>query len=313
MKPIYILALVLAAVAGGLVVKFAQKTGQPVPAAVTQTQPQAQAPAPENAPAPSAAPAVTPEPEKPSALPPRRETAKQQARKTPKVEDIQPVARPQSPPPQPAPTQTATAAPAPAPANPEPAPVERSERIIPLPPPPPPPLRTATMPAGTLIPIRLIDGLASDRNKAGDTFTASLDAPLVIDGVTIAERGARAEGKVVSAEEAGRVRGLASLQVALTRIHTTDGQVLNVDTEGFSKQAQSSKGEDAKKVGVGAALGGLIGAIAGGGKGAAIGAATGAGAGGGVVLATRGEPARLPSETRISFRLTAPVTYTEKR
>jgi hypothetical protein len=304
MKPVYMLALVGAAIVGGLVVKFTQKPSQPAQAPVAQVQ-QAQAPVPETAPAPAAAPVVTPEPAKPSALPPRREAKV----RTPKG-NPEPVAAPPIEPMTPEPVRTANAAPSPAP---EPAPPQRAERVVPQTPPPPPPPRTVTIDAGTLIQTRLIDGVSTDRNKTGDTFMASLDKPLVIDGVTIAERGARAEGKVINAVESGRVRGLASLQVALTKIHTTDGQVINVDTDGFEKQAEPTKGEDAKKVGVGAALGGIIGAIAGGGKGAAIGAATGAGAGGGVALATRGEPARLPSETRISFRLRTPVTYTERR
>jgi len=61
------------------------------------------------------------------------------------------------------------------------------------------------------------------------------------------------------------------------------------------------------------AIGAAIGAIAGGGKGAAIGAGVGAAAGVGGAMATRGKPATLPTETRINFRLSAPVTVTEKR
>jgi hypothetical protein len=70
---------------------------------------------------------------------------------------------------------------------------------------------------------------------------------------------------------------------------------------------------DAAKVGGAAAVGAVIGGIAGGGKGAAIGAGVGGGAGAGDVLLTRGKPATLPSETRLSFRLRTPVTITEKR
>jgi hypothetical protein len=55
-----------------------------------------------------------------------------------------------------------------------------------------------------------------------------------------------------------------------------------------------------------------VGAIAGGGKGAAIGAGIGGAAGTGTVVATRGKPAVLASETRLSFRLQEPVTVVEK-
>jgi hypothetical protein len=63
-------------------------------------------------------------------------------------------------------------------------------------------------------------------------------------------------------------------------------------------------------VGIGAGVGAAIGAIAGGGKGAAIGAGAGGAAGTGTVLATRGDPAVLPSESLITFKLQAPVTVT---
>jgi hypothetical protein len=170
-----------------------------------------------------------------------------------------------------------------------------------------------TLNAGTLIPVRLVDGLASDRNQPGDTFTATLDRDLVVDGLVIADRGARVEGRVTAVQIPGRTRGVAALGVELTRIHTSDGQTVTVETESFERRADTSHQEDAMKVGGGAIIGAIIGGIAGGGKGAAIGAGVGGGAGAGDVLLTRGKPARLPSETRINFRLRTAVTLTEKR
>ena len=146
----------------------------------------------------------------------------------------------------------------------------------------------------------------------GDTFTASLYRELVVDGFVIAERGARVEGRVVAAERDGKVKGVSSLSVELTRIHTTDGQDVAIQTDSFERRWDPNQRTDVEKVGGGAALGAIIGAIAGGGKGAAIGAGVGGGAGAGDVLLTR-KPATLPSETRITFRLRAPVTLTEKR
>jgi hypothetical protein len=164
-----------------------------------------------------------------------------------------------------------------------------------------------------MIPIRLVDGLTSERNSAGDTFNATLDAPLVIDHLAIAERGARVEGKVVDSAKAGKVSGVATLAIVLTRITTSDGQHVRIETQTFTKNGQGSRREDAAKVGAGAGIGAIIGAIAGGGKGAAIGAGVGGAAGAGDVLLTRGKPAELPSETRINFRLSAPVTITERQ
>jgi hypothetical protein len=159
--------------------------------------------------------------------------------------------------------------------------------------------------------VRLSQTLNSKDNKPGDTFAATLDQPLVVDGFVLAERGARAEGRVVSAEQAGRVKGVANLGVQLVRLTTSDGQKITLNTEPFERAGEKSTGSDAAKIGAGAALGAVIGAIAGGGKGAAIGAGAGGAAGTGTVLATRGKPAELKVETRISFKIREPIQVTE--
>jgi hypothetical protein len=169
-----------------------------------------------------------------------------------------------------------------------------------------------TLAEGTILTVRVSETLSSEQNLGGDTFQAVLDAPLIIDGYVIAERGARVEGKVVEAWPAGRMKGKARLTLALTRLRTADGQTIPIDTATFLKESESGVKEDAVKVGIGSAIGAAIGAIAGGGKGAAIGAGAGAAAGTGVVLATRGKPATIPAETRLSFKVEKPVVITER-
>ncbi len=191
-----------------------------------------------------------------------------------------------------------------------PEPVSKAEPVTPAPPPPP---RKVTLAAGMLIPVRLNESLSTDRNNTGDTFTAVLDQELVVDGFVIAERGARAEGRILNAAKAGKVKGLSNISVQLMEIVTSDGQRVELETEPFEKSGPTSKGEDAAKVGGGAGIGAAIGGIAGGGKGAALGAIIGAATGGGAVAATRGKPARIEAETRIPFRLRNSVTVTEKR
>jgi len=172
--------------------------------------------------------------------------------------------------------------------------------------------KTVTIPAGTLLAVRIDQALSTDRNKAGDSFAASLDQPLVVDGMVIAERGARVEGRVTEADPGGRVSGLSQMALQLIRLNTSDGQKVNVSTESFTKQAASERKKDAVKVGAAAGIGAAIGAIAGGGKGAAVGAAVGGAAGTGGVMATRGGPAQVPAETRLSFRLREALTLTQR-
>ena len=161
--------------------------------------------------------------------------------------------------------------------------------------------------------MRLSETISTERARQGDSFSASLDQPLVVDGLVIAEKNARVYGRVVDTVEAGRVKGLAHLSLELSSLMTSDGQKIALRTASFEKEGPSSKTADTEKIGAGAVIGAVIGAIAGGGKGAAIGAAGGGAAGGGVVAATRGKPAVLSAETKISFRVDQPVTITEKR
>jgi hypothetical protein len=313
MKPVQIGLLVIAgAIGGALIMKMTQKTPAPPPKPVPVAQVQTPAPPPAAAPV-EAAPAPV-EIAKPSPVEPRKHAAKHREASRPK-----PVSRPDSAPVVEArnepPAQAAAPAPTPVPAElpPSAAPPARPEPepIAPAPEPPPPP--KVTLNAGMLIPVRLVDGLSSERNMPGDTFTATLDKELVVDGFVIAERGARVQGRVVASDRGGKVRGVAALAIELTQLHTSDGQTVAIQTDSFERHADVSHQEDAMKVGAGAAVGAIIGAIAGGGKGAAIGAGVGGGAGAGDVMLTRGKPATLPSETRINFRLRAPITLTERR
>jgi len=178
--------------------------------------------------------------------------------------------------------------------------------------PPPPEPHRVTLQEGAVLHVILDEDLSSEWSMPGDRFYATLDRDLVIDGFIIAERGSRVEGRVAEAVRAGKVKGRALLALELTHIHTTDGQRVAIATDRFVKRGNKQAMRDAAKVGGIASLGAMLGAIIGGGKGAAIGAAAGGAAGAGVVLATRGAPAEIRAETRIPFRLNAPVTITEQ-
>jgi hypothetical protein len=307
MKPLQVGLLVALGAVGGVVwMKMSQPQPQPQPSAVAQ----AQLPAPTQAPEPAAsmpalAPAAPPE-TKPSPAPVRPAPKPERAARTQAAPATVTVPAPVAAPPAPEPVREIVSTPPPPPARSEP-------EIVTPPPPPPPPTARVTLNAGTLLPVRLVDGLSTERNMPGDTFTATMDKPLVVDGYVIAERGARVEGRVVSTNPGGRVKGLAALAVELVRLHTADGQTIALQTDSFERKAEQTQKDDVVKVGAGAAIGAAIGAIAGGGKGAAIGAGAGGTAGAGGVLLTRGKAVTLPSETRINFQLSSPVTIVEKR
>jgi hypothetical protein len=171
--------------------------------------------------------------------------------------------------------------------------------------------RRVTLAAGSTLTVRLSERLTSDNVATGDSFSGTLDAPLVLEGFVVAERGSRVQGRVVSASRSERGKGNATLAIELTELMTADNQRIAVSTETFLAEGSRSKGGDVAKVGAGAAIGAALGAIFGGGQGAAIGAAAGGAAGAGTVFATRGKAAVLDIETRIPFRVRKETVITE--
>jgi hypothetical protein len=164
-----------------------------------------------------------------------------------------------------------------------------------------------TIPAGTSLLVRMIDSVDSSKNRVGDKFHASLENDLIVDNVLVARRGTDVYGRLAEAKEAGHVSGSADLKLELTDL-SIDHRSYPVMTGEYEAKGKGRGANTAKKVGGGAAVGAIIGAIAGGGKGAAIGAGVGGGAGAAVNVMTRGQQVRVPSETLLEFRLAQPAS-----
>ena len=170
-----------------------------------------------------------------------------------------------------------------------------------------------TLPAGTFVTIRVDQYLSSDKNKAGDAFSATLARPLVANGLIIAPAGATVGGHVVEAKKAGRVSGVSHLQVALNTLTLADGQQVPVESALTSINGNTSNGRDAGAIVATTATGAAIGAAADWGTGAAIGGGAGLAAGVVGVLLTRGRPTVIYPESRLTFRLAKPVTFSTEK
>jgi hypothetical protein len=218
---------------------------------------------------------------------------------------------------------TAAAAPAQLPAAQTPAPglrqretaarpsVELTRPERPLATPAPAPARSgssasAEVPSGSSLVVRLIDDVDSERDTVGQTFRASIDEPVIIDGREVIPRGVDATVKLVEDKQSGKLTGRTELTLDLQSV-SVNGRSIDILTSEVTQASESRTGQTAKVAGGTAALGAIIGAIAGGGKGAAIGAVTGAAAGGAVQVLTKGQRVRIPSETRLSFVLQQPL------
>jgi BON domain len=183
---------------------------------------------------------------------------------------------------------------------------------VPSTPPPPPPPKKVTIPSGTTLAVRLVDAIDSETSQPGQTFHATLDSPLAVEGDVAIPAGYDVEGHIVDVKSAGKFAGQSVLALQLDRI-SAGGKYYNLQTDQYRRQGSSRGKNTATKVGAGAGIGAIIGAIAGGGKGAAIGAAAGGGLGGGVQAATKGQQIKLPSETVLNFTLQAPLTVVEAK
>ena len=164
------------------------------------------------------------------------------------------------------------------------------------------------LPAGTTVKVITTSSLSTENVKAGQAFEGSLHAPITLNEKVVLPKGTPVRGVIAESDPGGRVKGRARLALRLTSFDV-NGRKASIATNTFVREAPGTKKRDAMKIGIGSGAGAAIGAIAGGGAGAAIGAAAGAGAGTGLVLATRGEPARIPSESVVAFRLREAVKF----
>jgi BON domain len=252
------------------------------------------------------------------APPPPATTAENVAPPAPPEPPARP-ARPARTPRKPAAPPAPAAAPAPAPAPAQvaassPGPLhdaapEKPSAPAPPPPPPPPQPITVTIPEGTIVTVRTIDSIDSKVNTTGQTFRASLDAPIVVGDRVVVPRGLNVNLKLVEASSAGKFKGRSELTVSLDSF-TFQGRTYQVASSDVQEKGGSRGKRSAEVIGGGAVLGAIIGGLAGGGKGAAIGAGVGAGSGTAVQALTHGQQVQIASETRLDFTLHDPVSVT---
>jgi BON domain len=163
------------------------------------------------------------------------------------------------------------------------------------------------VPYGTMLAVRLTETLSSDLNQPGDTFLASLAAPIVIGNKVIIPEGAGVKGKIVDARNAGRFSRRAALVIEVTQLGY-HGRTYELRSTQYSEQGASRNAYAAAAITGATGVGAIIGTIVGRGKGAAIGAVVGAAAGTGVQAVTKRAPVQLRAESTLSFRLEAPLT-----
>ncbi len=167
------------------------------------------------------------------------------------------------------------------------------------------------VPEGTELEVVLDESLSSKTATPGQSFDATVESPVEIEGKVVIPKGAHAKGTVKNAQAAGRFKGASLLELGLKSVEINDKNYdVSTSAPSFSHKGKGKR--TAVAVGGGAGLGALIGGLAGGGKGAAIGAAAGAGAGTAGAAFTGKADVVLPAETALTFKLTAPLEVKQK-
>ena len=184
------------------------------------------------------------------------------------------------------------------------------------------------VPVDTVVQLQLNQGLSSRTALKGDTFTASVTAPVVVDNSVVIPKDSVVHGRVTEVMRAER-RQNGSVAVAFYELELPSkekveiyGSLANLEDEKGEKREVGQEGEvegkSTKKrnvafIGGGAGAGALVGAVAGGGKGAGIGAAVGAGAGTLGALMSKGNDVQIASGTEIAMALDREVSIAVSR
>ena len=172
-----------------------------------------------------------------------------------------------------------------------------------------PVVRHITIPAGTVLRLRVDRGFGSDISRVEDRVPATLSRAVVIGGQTVLPVGSTATGYVSEATRPGKVKGRGRVAVRFNRIAPpSESDSYRMDTRSWVAVAPASKKKDALTIALPAAGGAAIGALVDGKKGAGIGSLIGGGAGTAAVLSTRGKEVRVGNGAILSVRLAAPLT-----
>jgi hypothetical protein len=155
-----------------------------------------------------------------------------------------------------------------------------------------------TIPAGTDIPVTIDEGITLKADQVGNIFPAHVTRDVVVDGSVAIPGGAPANVILIASD--GKP-GAATLRLARVSI---DGTMRRIETDVAHADGSQSGLNTAKKTGIGALAGGVLGVVTGGGllRGAVV------GAGGGLAwgLLSHGTR-RVEPDTQLLFPLSASV------
>jgi hypothetical protein len=169
-------------------------------------------------------------------------------------------------------------------------------------------LRTADvleLPADTVFAGRLLDSVSSESAEVGDRIEAVTILPVTVNGQDVIPQNSSLFGVVELVDRPGRTDRTARLVLAFDRIDIEGrSQSITATVVGASERLTTGVSSEKKKIGIGAGVGSVLGAVLSGGTGALAGAILG---GSGILLATEGKEVVLPQGTMLQLRLDRPL------
>jgi hypothetical protein len=156
---------------------------------------------------------------------------------------------------------------------------------------------TVEIPAGTLISVLTAEAIDSRTAADGQTFKATLDEDLVINGAVVQAAGVPAVLGLTSVRVARGLTGKTEVTLSLVSV-SVGGRMVAVKTEALASSSQGKGADTAKKTAGLAAIGAVAGQLLGGRAGAVTGGIIG-GAGG--LALTKTPRVVLQAETKLSF------------
>lgn len=171
-----------------------------------------------------------------------------------------------------------------------------------------------TLPAGTIIRVRMDNEINSKVSNVGDTFTATVSSPVIVSGAEVIPVGSVIEGRItkIKAAEAGKKNG--SIEIKFGSLRLPDDKVYLIDASLVNQDLTAQKSSAFTKVSIvgGTIIGAIIGGVVGKGAGAGIGAGIGAGAGTAASYLKKGNEARIKANEEFDIRLNKEIAIPAK-
>ncbi|MDX1383112.1 MAG: hypothetical protein R3190_05665 [Thermoanaerobaculia bacterium] len=163
------------------------------------------------------------------------------------------------------------------------------------------------LPSGTLLTVTLSEGLSSRASRVGETFEATVDQEVSLDGRVAIARGSVVTGRVTEAHQADKIGGRAALGVEFVALAAADGASVPIAAS-LRQVGRSEAVKDGAIIAGATAAGAVLGESLDKGEGGIVGGILG-GIGGAVAAKkTGGKAIEIPAGTRLAIELESPLT-----